>query len=173
MSNGIIQRHKINNVNQATLAEKLEYESINIHIPVPDALRAYHGLEGHMGANEDHEDVIDASLEEHGDGGTSDRPLLGEAAQHRPRDMDMTGYNRPNNSAMPGHNRPRDPLSMPLGPITRARAKRFKEALVGFIRSHLEEIKIIEDSLGRFEDHTTRNIPNDSMLCTLLSIDEH
>ncbi|OMO60954.1 hypothetical protein CCACVL1_23794 [Corchorus capsularis] len=153
-----------------------------------DAPRAYHGLEGHIGTNEDHGDVIDASLEEHGDGGTSDRPSLGEAAQHRPqdwprdmdmsghhrpRDMDMVGYNRPNDSAMPGHNRPHDPLSMLLGPMTRARAKRFKEALVGFIRSHLEELKTIEDSLGRFEDHTTRNIPNDSMLCTMLSIDEH
>ncbi|OMO52725.1 Integrase, catalytic core [Corchorus capsularis] len=142
-----------------------------------DTPRSYQGLEEHIGANEDHVDVIDASLEEHGDGGTSDRPLLGEATQHRPqdrpRDMDMSGYNRPNDSAMPGHNRPRDPLSMPLGPITRARAKRFKEALVGFIRYHLEELKTIEDSLGRFEDHTTRNIPNDSMLCTMLSIDEH
>ncbi|OMO89160.1 reverse transcriptase [Corchorus capsularis] len=106
-----------------------------------DAPRAYHGLEGHIGANEDHGDVIDASLEEHGDGGASDRPRdLEMPAQHRPcdmempghhrpRDMAMSGHTRPFDSALPGHNRPHDPLSMLLGPITRARAKRFKEAL--------------------------------------------
>ncbi|MEI4908119.1 hypothetical protein Q8G40_28960, partial [Klebsiella pneumoniae] len=39
-----------------------------------DAPRAYHGLEGHIGANEDHGVDIDASLEELGDGSTCDRP---------------------------------------------------------------------------------------------------
>ncbi|OMO75797.1 reverse transcriptase [Corchorus capsularis] len=101
--------------------------------------RAYHGLEEHIGANEDHGDVIDASLEEHGDGSTSDRPRdLEMPAQHRPcdiempghhrpRDMAMSGHTRSHDSAKPGHNRPHDPLSMPLGPITRARAKRSRE----------------------------------------------
>ncbi|OMO94642.1 hypothetical protein CCACVL1_05896 [Corchorus capsularis] len=227
---------------------------------------AYHGLEEHIGVNGDHEDVIDASLEEHGDGGTSDRPSLGEAAQHRPqdrprdmdmsghhrpRDMDMAGYNRPNDLAMPGHNRPRDPLSMPLGPITRARAKRsslisdapkayhggndvskayhgledryreqgkdvqglqgsmkmhgdhgdidnhvpstkkmpfdplkmlispmtrarakrFKDALMGLVRTHLDNMKTIQVQLKSFDDDLSKKTPTNYNFITLLAID--
>ncbi|OMO90667.1 Retrotransposon gag protein [Corchorus capsularis] len=138
--------------------------------------------EEHNGANGDHvsdkhgnvmdvqEDAkvdpgLNASLEEHGVGGIAyDRPLLGEAAQHRPYDRPLdrpshgptghnrpshgpTGHNRPSHGASPGHNRPShwasahnrpmDPLAIPQGPMTRARAKRFKEALLGFVRSDL------------------------------------
>ncbi|OMO50706.1 reverse transcriptase [Corchorus capsularis] len=69
-------------------------------------------------------------------------------------------------------NRPFDPLVMPLGSMTRARAKRFKEALLGFVRTHLEGLKSIEDQLKSIEDHKPRNIPNDFKLCTLLEIVE-
>ena len=68
---------------------------------------------------------------------------------------------------------PFDPLKMPLGPMTRARAKRFKEALFGLIRVHLEELKAIGDHLKPIGDHHQRNIPIDSKLCTMLEIDEH
>ncbi|OMO89975.1 hypothetical protein CCACVL1_07554 [Corchorus capsularis] len=61
---------------------------------------------------------------------------------------------------------------MPLGPMTRARAKRFKEALLAFVRTHLEGLKSIEDQLKCIEDHKPMNIPNDSKLCTLLEIVE-
>ncbi|OMO71232.1 hypothetical protein CCACVL1_18351 [Corchorus capsularis] len=122
-------------------------------------LWAYRDLKEHIGAKEDQGDVIDASLEEHGDGSTSDRPHDLEMTDHhrlrdsempghhRPRDMDMSGHNRPSLGAPTGHNRPSigpsgqdrpfDPLAIPQGPMTRARAKRFKEALLGFVRSHL------------------------------------
>ncbi|OMO51981.1 reverse transcriptase [Corchorus capsularis] len=144
-----------------------------------DAPRAYHGLEEHIGANEDQGDVIDASLEEHGVGGTSDRPLLGEAAQHRPHDRPShatshgaTGHNRPSIGPS-GQDRPFDPLAIPQGPMTRARAKRFKEALLGFVRSHLGGLESIEEHLEGIEVDITKNIPIDSKVFTLLEIDEH
>ncbi|OMO58597.1 hypothetical protein CCACVL1_25427 [Corchorus capsularis] len=155
-----------------------------------DAPRAYHGLEEHIGANEDQGDVIDASLEEHGVGSTCDRPLLGEAAQHRPHDRpshatshEATSHNRPSLGAPTGHNRtsigpsgqdrPFDPLAIPQGPMTRAQAKRFKEALLGFVRSHLGGLESIEEHLEGIVVDITKNIPIDSKVFTLFEIDEH
>ncbi|OMO90520.1 reverse transcriptase [Corchorus capsularis] len=147
-----------------------------------DAPRAYHSLEEHIGANEDHVleihgDVMNTSLEEHGVGGiASDRPLLGEAAQHRPHDRpqpaiayrpshapshEASGHNRPSHGPS-GHNQPFDPLAIPQGPMTRARAKRFNEALLGFVRSHLGDLESIEDQLESIEVDITKNIPIDS-----------
>ncbi|OMO49962.1 reverse transcriptase [Corchorus capsularis] len=141
-----------------------------------DAPRAYHGLEEHNGANGDHamdkhENVSDiqeaatvdpglkGSLEEHGDEGiTHDRPLHGAIAY---------------DWAQPGHNRPFDPLAIPQGLMTRARAKRFKEALLGLVRTHLGGLKSIEDQLESIEDIMPWNTPNDSKPCTLLEIVEH
>ncbi|OMO53223.1 hypothetical protein CCACVL1_28797 [Corchorus capsularis] len=56
---------------------------------------------------------------------------------------------------------PFDPLKMPLDPMTRARAKKFKDALTGLVRAHLEDLKTIEDVWSK-------NIP--SILCLLQSI---
>ncbi|OMO84802.1 S-locus glycoprotein [Corchorus capsularis] len=176
------------------------------------APRAYHGLEEHNGANGDHvsdkhgdvmdvqEDVkvdpgLNASLEEHVVGGiTCDRPLLGEAAQHRPHNQPLdrpshapphgaTGHNRPSHGASTGHNRPShgasahnrpmDLLVIPQGPMTRVRAKRFKEALLGFVRSHLGGLESIEEQLESIEVDITKNIPIDSKIFTLLEIDDH
>ncbi|OMO57530.1 reverse transcriptase [Corchorus capsularis] len=153
-----------------------------------DAPRAYHGLEEHNGAKGDHasdlhglvsesleEVMVDpglkGSLEEHGGEEIAyDRPSHGPIAHgqalDRPHARPSPSHARPSPShdpAMPKHNRPHDPLAMPSGPMTRARAKCFKDALVGFVRYHLEELKTIEDPLGRFKDHTPRNIPYDSM----------
>ncbi|OMO97609.1 Zinc finger, CCHC-type [Corchorus capsularis] len=149
-----------------------------------DAPRDYHGLEEHNGANDDNasdkhgvvsESLEDAtvdlglkeSLEEHGGVIIAhDRPSHGPIAHgqalDRPHARPSPSHAWPSPShdpAMPMHNRPFDPLAIPSGPMTRARAKRFQDALVGFVRSHLEELKTIEDPLDRFEDHTPRNIP--------------
>ncbi|OMO99558.1 Retrotransposon gag protein [Corchorus capsularis] len=122
-----------------------------------DASRTYHGLEEHNGAIGDHvldklgdvleiqEDATDdpglnTSLAEQGvedwppsHGATDhDRPTHGtpHETSHKP-----SGHNRPSygpTHAPSGHNRPFDPLAIPQGSMTRARAKRFKEALLGF-----------------------------------------
>ncbi|OMO57750.1 hypothetical protein CCACVL1_25689 [Corchorus capsularis] len=83
----------------------------------------------------------------------------------------MTGHGM-GQSHKTGHNRPFDRLAIPLGPMTRAQAKRFKEALLGLVQTHLEGLKSIEDQLESIEDIKPRNIPNDSKLCTLLEIVE-
>ncbi|OMO99891.1 hypothetical protein CCACVL1_03563 [Corchorus capsularis] len=155
-----------------------------------DALRAYHGLEEHNGAIGDHcsdklgdssevqevvkvDSGLKASLEEHG---VEDRPLLREVA---PSHGTMTGHDRPLHGSIAqdhtptGHNRPMDPLTISQGPMTRARAKRFKEALLGFVRSHLGGLESIEDQLESIEVDITKNIPIDSKVFTLLEINEH
>ncbi|OMO69408.1 hypothetical protein CCACVL1_19521 [Corchorus capsularis] len=68
---------------------------------------------------------------------------------------------------------PFDPLKMLLGLMTRERAKKFKDALTSFVRTHLEGLKAIEDQLKSFEIVKDKNIPNDSKLLTLLAIVEH
>ncbi|OMO55271.1 Pectinesterase, catalytic [Corchorus capsularis] len=155
---------------------------------------AYHGLEEHNGAIGDHvldklgdvleiqEDATDdpglnTSLAEQGvedrppsHGATShDRPTNGTShrTSHEP-----SGHNRPSHGPS-GHNRPFDPLAIPQGPMTRARAKRFKETLLGFVRSHLGGLESIEDHLEGIKVDITKNIPIDSKLFTLLEIDEH
>ncbi|OMO50325.1 reverse transcriptase [Corchorus capsularis] len=120
-----------------------------------DAQRAYHGLEEHNRANGDHgkdDQGVQGSLEEQGGDGIASK-------------TSMDGGIAPK--------MPFDPLVMPLGPMTRARAKRFKEALLGFVRSHLEGLKSIEDQLESIEDIKQRNIPIDSKLCTILATDGH
>ncbi|OMO70131.1 reverse transcriptase [Corchorus capsularis] len=96
----------------------------------------------------------------------------------------MTGHGM-EQSHMTGHNQPFDPLAIPLGPMTRAQTKRFKEALLGLVRTHLggligylgrrtkglNFVKIVQSidqgveelqvdfggySKGRFESNTTR-----------------
>ena len=117
-----------------------------------DALRAY---QGHQEDYEDHgedEHGVQGSMEKHED--------QGDITQHVSSTKEMPKM-------------PFDPLKMPLGPMTRARAKRFKEALLGLIRVHLEELKAIGDHLKPIGDHHQRNIPIDSKLCILLEIDEH
>ncbi|OMO49566.1 reverse transcriptase [Corchorus capsularis] len=165
-------------------------ERINNNAYKLDLPSEYGNVKEHIGAKEDHGDVIDASLEEHGHGSTSDRPLLGEAAQHRPHDRPShatshgaSGHNWPSLGAPTGDNRtsigpsgqdrPFDPLAIPQDPMTRARAKRFKEALLGFVRSHLGGLESIEEHLEGIEVDITKNIPIDSKLFTLLEIDEH
>ncbi|MEI4908173.1 hypothetical protein Q8G40_29245, partial [Klebsiella pneumoniae] len=63
-------------------------------------------------------------------------------------------------------------LAIPQGPMTRARAKRFKETLLGFVRSHLEGLESIEDHFENIEVDIPKNIPIDSKLFILLEIDE-
>ncbi|OMP01424.1 hypothetical protein CCACVL1_03095 [Corchorus capsularis] len=106
-----------------------------------DAPRAYHGLEKHNGANGGH------VLDKHGD--VSDNQEDAKVDPAAPSYGNMTDQDRPHDRpshgsiaqdrAPTGHNRPIDPLAIPQGPMTRARAKRFKEALLGFVKSHLGE----------------------------------
>ncbi|MEI4908081.1 hypothetical protein Q8G40_28770, partial [Klebsiella pneumoniae] len=63
---------------------------------------------------------------------------------------------------------PFDPLKIPLGPMTRARAKRFKEALMGLVRVHLEDMKFLEDQLKTFGDDLSKEKPPKVKLITLL-----
>ncbi|OMO50324.1 hypothetical protein CCACVL1_30504 [Corchorus capsularis] len=130
-----------------------------------DAPRAYHGLEEHNGANGDHgkdDQGVQRSLEEQGGDGIASKTSMDGGIAPK---MSLDGGIAPK--------MPFDPLVMPLGPMTRARAKRFKEALLGFVRSHLEGLKSIEDQLESIEDIKQRNIPIDSKLCTILAIDDH
>ncbi|OMO96176.1 hypothetical protein CCACVL1_05056 [Corchorus capsularis] len=113
------------------------------------------------------------SLDEHGDEGiVHDWPLHGAIAQDRAHDRPWHGAIA-HDRAQPGHNRPFDPLAIPLGPMTRSRAKRFKEALLGMVRTHLGGLKSIEDQLESIDDIKPWNIANDSKPCTLLEIVEH
>ncbi|OMO62190.1 Homocysteine S-methyltransferase [Corchorus capsularis] len=115
-----------------------------------DAPRAYHGLEEHNGDHGEDEQGLQGSkdkLEEHGG-----------CAQLVPISKEMTKM-------------PFDPLKMPLGPMTRARAKKFKDALTSFVQTHLEELKTIEVQLKSFDEDKGKNVPIDSKLVTLLAID--
>ncbi|OMO86543.1 hypothetical protein CCACVL1_09570 [Corchorus capsularis] len=109
-----------------------------------DAPKAYHGLE-----------------EQNGDHGEDVHGLQGSMDKLK-EDGDIVQV-VPSTKEMP---------KMPLGPMTRARAKRFKDALMGLIRTHLEDLKTIEVQLKSFGDVLSKNIPNDFKLLTLFAIDE-
>ncbi|KAL5752228.1 hypothetical protein ACOSQ2_022735 [Xanthoceras sorbifolium] len=53
---------------------------------------------------------------------------------------------------------PRDPLHVPIGPITRARAKRFKEALNGLIQDTLADSELLKPKMNPHEDQGLINI---------------
>ncbi|KAK4841168.1 hypothetical protein QYF36_000038 [Acer negundo] len=46
----------------------------------------------------------------------------------------------------------RDPLHVPAGPITRARAKRFKEALNGLIQDTWVDSEVLKSKMSPHED---------------------
>ncbi|OMO72799.1 hypothetical protein CCACVL1_17585 [Corchorus capsularis] len=93
-----------------------------------DAPRTYYGLEDKHGEHGKDVQGLQGSMEMHEDHGDID--------DHVPSTKRM----------------PFDPLKMPLGPMTRARAKRFKDALTGLVRTHLEDLKTIEVQLKSFGD---------------------
>ncbi|OMO92388.1 hypothetical protein CCACVL1_06864 [Corchorus capsularis] len=68
-------------------------------------------------------------------------------------------------------NMPFDPLKLPNGPMTRARAKRFKDVLMGLVRIHLDDMKTIEVQLKSFDDDLSKKMQIDTKLITLLAID--
>ena len=53
---------------------------------------------------------------------------------------------------------PRDPLHVPVGPITRARAKRFKEALNGLIQDTWADSELLKSKMGPHEDQGLINV---------------
>ncbi|KAK3189264.1 hypothetical protein Dsin_028825 [Dipteronia sinensis] len=53
---------------------------------------------------------------------------------------------------------PRDPLHVPVGPITRARAKRFKEALNGLIQNTWADVELLKSKISSHEDHGLVNV---------------
>jgi hypothetical protein len=48
-------------------------------------------------------------------------------------------------------NHAKDPLEVPIGPITRARAKKLKEALNGLVQNIWSKMDL--EGLGTFKDH--------------------
>ncbi|OMO70179.1 hypothetical protein CCACVL1_19066 [Corchorus capsularis] len=64
-----------------------------------------------------------------------------------------------------------DPLKMPNSPMTRGRAKRFKDALMGLVRTHLEDLKTIEVHLKSFGDDLGKKLQINYKFITLLAID--
>ncbi|OMP02326.1 hypothetical protein CCACVL1_02832 [Corchorus capsularis] len=64
-----------------------------------------------------------------------------------------------------------DPLKMPLGLMTRARAKRFKDALMGLVRTHLDDMKTIQVQLKSFDDDLSKKTPTNYKFITLFAID--
>ncbi|OMO91169.1 reverse transcriptase [Corchorus capsularis] len=112
-----------------------------------DAPRAYHGLEDDIGHHGKNEHGLQGSMDKHEDDG--------DIANHVSSTKKM----------------PFDQLKMSNGPMTRARAKRFKYALMSLVRTHLDDLKTIEVQLKRFDDDLGKNIPIDSKLITLLAID--
>ncbi|OMP05110.1 glucan endo-1,3-beta-glucosidase 5-like protein [Corchorus capsularis] len=115
-----------------------------------DAPRAGHGHEEHNG---DHEE------DEHGLQGSKDKlEDNGGCAQVVPSSKELPKMSF-------------DPLKMSLGPMSRARAKKFKDALRSLVRTHLEDLKTIEVQLKSFDEDLGKNIPIDSKLIILLVID--
>jgi hypothetical protein len=53
---------------------------------------------------------------------------------------------------------PRDPLHVPVGPITKARAKRFKEALNGLIQDTWADSELLKSKMSPHEDQGLINI---------------
>ncbi|OMO93852.1 reverse transcriptase [Corchorus capsularis] len=88
-----------------------------------DAPRAYHGHEEHNGGHGEDEHMRQGSKDMIQDQGV--------CASHDSSFKEMPKM-------------PFNPLKMPLGPMTRARAKKFKDALTSLDRTHLEDLKTIE-----------------------------
>ena len=57
-----------------------------------------------------------------------------------------------------GNDEGRDPLHVPVGPITRARAKRFKEALNGLIHDTWADSKLLKSNISPHEDQGLINV---------------
>ncbi|OMO86684.1 hypothetical protein CCACVL1_09531 [Corchorus capsularis] len=112
-----------------------------------DAPRTYHGLEDDNGEQRKDVHGLQGSMEMHEDHGDID--------EHVPSTKKM----------------PFDPLKMSLGPMTRARAKRFKGALMGLVRTHLDDMKTIQVQLKRFDDDLSKKTPINYKFITLLAID--
>ena len=53
---------------------------------------------------------------------------------------------------------PRDPLHVPVGPITRARAKRFNEALNGLIQDSWANSELLKSKMSPLEDQGLINV---------------
>ncbi|KAK3204558.1 hypothetical protein Dsin_018604 [Dipteronia sinensis] len=53
---------------------------------------------------------------------------------------------------------PRDPLHVPVGPVTRARAKRFKEALNGLIQDTWADVELLKSKINPHEDQGLINV---------------
>ncbi|OMO50156.1 Integrase, catalytic core [Corchorus capsularis] len=117
------------------------------HGPLCDAPRAYHGLEDDNGDHGKDVQGLQGSMEIHEDHGDIDK--------HVPSTKKM----------------PFDPLKMPIGPMTRARSKRFKDALMGLVRTHLDDMKTMKVQLKSFGDDLGKKTSIDSKLITLLAID--
>ncbi|OMO50323.1 hypothetical protein CCACVL1_30507 [Corchorus capsularis] len=64
-----------------------------------------------------------------------------------------------------------DPLKMLISPMTRVRAKRFKDALMGLVRTDLEDLKTIQVQLKSFDDDLSKKTPINYKFITLLAID--
>ena len=124
-----------------------------------DAPRTHHGLEELNGDHGEDELIRKGGLEKL------------EDARNTHKEVSSSLEKVSNSLELPKV--PFDPLKKPLGPMTRARAKRFKEALLSLIGVHLEELKAIGVHLKLIGEHHQRNIPINSKLCTLLEIDEY
>ncbi|OMO88266.1 hypothetical protein CCACVL1_08494 [Corchorus capsularis] len=48
---------------------------------------------------------------------------------------------------------------MALGSMTRARAKRFKDSIMGLVRTHLDDMKTIQVQLKSFDDDLSKKTP--------------
>ncbi|OMO71806.1 hypothetical protein CCACVL1_18063 [Corchorus capsularis] len=132
----------------------LEHKSLKEALDAPkayhggnDVPRTYHGLE-----------------DKHGEHGKDMHGLHGSMEMHE-NHGDIVEY-VPSTKKMPF-----DPLKMPLGPMTRARAKRFKDALMGLVRSHLDDMKTIQVQLKSFDDDLSKKTPINYKFITLLAID--
>ena len=63
------------------------------------------------------------------------------------------GWNDVNKGAVP-----KDPLQVPFGPITRARAKRFKEVLNGLIQDTWADSELLKSKMSPHEDQGLTNV---------------
>ncbi|OMO61349.1 hypothetical protein CCACVL1_23592 [Corchorus capsularis] len=112
-----------------------------------DTPRTYHGLEDKHGEHGKDVQGLQGSMKMYGDHGDIDN--------HVPSTKKM----------------PFDPLKMSNSPMTRARAKRFKDALMGLVRTHLEDLKTIEVQLKSFGDDLGKKLQINYKFITLLAID--
>ncbi|OMO92563.1 Integrase, catalytic core [Corchorus capsularis] len=152
-------------------------------------LRAYHGLEEHNGAigdhvSDKHEDVLEiqedatidprlnTSLAEEGvEAIIHERPPSHGAIGHdRPShgtSHGATGHNRPSHGPS-GHNRPFDPLAIPQGPMTRARAKRTRSRLFPcsflYVYAALMALGLGRGAMGDRQEEQNLEVNNNAML---------